>query len=205
MNNSLLQACLLMQPFTTELYLVGGCVRDTLLGKEPNDYDIVVNGDLETISTSLIDNGWSVSIVGTEHLVYVVSKGSVLFEVSQFRKARVNHGLTHPRVYASDLVEDAMCRDFTINALYMNPFTGEILDPSGRGLQDLQDKLIRFNGSPMERLKEDKLRGIRMYRFASKLGFDIEPIALRTVRRHFDFIIKETHPERIRLELEKLL
>lgn len=74
MNNMLLQACLIAQPHTKEIYFVGGCVRDMLLGKASHDYDIVVDGDLDLIANDLSDNGWKVNDVGKNFLVLIASK-----------------------------------------------------------------------------------------------------------------------------------
>lgn len=212
MDNYLLQVCLIIQPFTSELYLVGGCVRDKLLGKLPNDYDIVISGDLELVKDALKQNDWSVSEVGQNFLVTTISKfdpinqETKIYEIALFRKdGTYSDGRRPDLVEVGTIFEDAIRRDFTINSLYLDPFSGLILDPTGKGLKDLENKLIRFNGSPKERIDEDKLRGIRLYRFAAKLNFDIDPIALRIVRRHFKEIIQGVNPERIRLELEKLL
>ena len=211
MNNMLLQACLIAQPHTKEVYFVGGCVRDMLLGKAPHDYDIVVDGDLDLIANDLSDNGWKVNDVGKNFLVLIASKfdqnsnTTFIVEIAMFRKdGTYTDGRRPDYVNVGTIYDDAERRDFTINALYYNPFTSQVLDPTGKGVQDINNKLIRFNGSPKQRIEEDGLRVIRMYRFSALLGFEIDPIALKVVRRHFDEIYRNLPPERVRLELEKL-
>ena len=211
MNNMLLQACLIVQPHTKEVYFVGGCVRDMLLGKAPHDYDIVVDGDLDLIANDLSDNGWKVNDVGKNFLVLIASKfdqnsnTTFIVEIAMFRKdGTYTDGRRPDYVNVGTIYDDAERRDFTINALYYNPFTSQVLDPTGKGVQDINNKLIRFNGSPKQRIEEDGLRVIRMYRFSALLGFEIDPIALKVARRHFDEIYRNLPPERVRLELEKL-
>ena len=211
MNNMLLQACLIAQPHTKEVYFVGGCVRDMLLGKAPHDYDIVVDGDLDLIANDLSDNGWKVNDVGKNFLVLIASKfdqnsnTTFIVEIAMFRKdGTYTDGRRPDYVNVGTIYDDAERRDFTINALYYNPFTSQVLDPTGKGVQDINNKLIRFNGSPKQRIEEDGLRVIRMYRFSALLGFEIDPIALKVARRHLDEIYRNLPPERVRLELEKL-
>ena len=102
-------------------------------------------------------------------------------------------------------MDDALRRDFTINALYYEPFTDEVLDPTGRGLMDLRDKMIRFNGKPKDRITEDLLRIMRCYRFSAVLGFTIEPKALKICRTYFNEMCSKISGERIRLEVEKMI
>lgn len=211
MNNMLLQACLIAQPHTKELYFVGGCVRDMILGQAPHDYDIVVDGDLDLIANDLTDNGWKVNDVGKNFLVLIASKfdyntnSTIIIEIAMFRKdGTYTDGRRPDYVNVGTIYDDAERRDFTINALYYDPFTTQVIDPTGKGIQDIENKLIRFNGSPKQRIEEDGLRVIRMYRFSALLGFEIDTIALKVARRHFDEIYRSLPPERVRLELEKL-
>lgn len=212
MNNLLLQACLIIQPYTESLYFVGGCVRDMLLNKNPHDFDIALDGDLDKIAEVLLDNGWKINEAGKNFFVLIASKfdhnTNKLFsiEIALFRKdGTYEDGRRPSQVNAGTIYDDAERRDFTINSLYFDPFEDRIIDPTGKGIKDIQNKLIRFNGSPNERIKEDGLRVIRMYRFSASLGFSIDPMALRIARRHFNEIYSNLPAERVRLELEKLI
>lgn len=212
MNNMLLQICLIVQPFTTQLLLVGGCVRDKLLGKYPNDYDLVVNGDLSEISEALRDNGWKINGAGLNFFVLIASKVDQVtndlhtFEIAMFRKDGTYVDGRRPEyVDVGTIEEDAIRRDFTINSLYEDPFSGLIIDPTGHGLRDIQSKIIRFNGKPKHRIQEDYLRIFRLYRFAAQLNFEIDPHALRIARTYFGSACEKVSPERIRVELEKMV
>ena len=94
-----------------------------------------------------------------------------LYEVTEWSDELWSDGRRPDSVQVGTIEEDAMRRDFTINSLYLNPWTGEIHDPTGRGLEDLKNRIIRFNGKASDRIKEDYLRIFRAYRFASQLGF----------------------------------
>lgn len=211
MNNTLLQLCLIIKPFTTQLFFVGGCVRDMILGKQPHDFDIVMDGDLDKITEELIKNDWKVNEAGKNFLVLIAGKFNEItnvtetFEIALFRKDGTYEDGRRPTfVEIGTIYDDAERRDFTINSLYYDPFTNKIYDPTKKGLKDIDQKLIRFNGSPAQRIKEDSLRIFRMYRFASQLGFDIDPMAIRISRREFDQAFKTLSSERVRLELEKI-
>lgn len=205
MNADLLQLLLILEPFSKNTYLVGGCVRDELMGLSPKDYDIVTDIPLEVSKPVLIDNGWKVKECGEAFLVLNVSKGGEQFEIACFRKDGVYLDGRRPEaVEIGTIEEDARRRDFTVNALYMNPFTGEVLDPTHLGLQDLENRLLRFIGRPSDRIEEDNLRVFRYYRFLQK-GFKAERHSLKACRRYFNDVYLNTTPERVRLELEKMV
>lgn len=202
----LLQLVILCRNFTDQVYLVGGCVRDMQLGKVPKDFDLVVNGSLDSITEELKQNGWKIDEAGLNFLVTIASKNGHQFEIAMFRKdGTYTDGRRPDSVEVGTIEEDAIRRDFTINSLYYDPMTGTILDPTGKGLKDLKDKVIRFNGRPKDRITEDLLRIMRCYRFASKLDFEIEPKALKICRTYFNDMCAKIPPERIRLEVEKML
>lgn len=203
--NTLLQLCLILQPHTEDLYFVGGCVRDTLLGKIPKDYDLVINGDLDIVEKNLLDNDWKVNNAGKQFLVLIASKHGQQFEIAAYRKdGTYTDGRRPDFVDIGTIEEDATRRDFAINSMYMCPFTGKIIDPTGKGLKDLENKVLRFNGKAKDRIEEDYLRIMRMYRFSTQLGFTIEPKALKLCRTYFNTMIATVAPERIRLEVEKM-
>lgn len=205
-NLTFLQLCLIIQPLVTEMYLVGGCVRDMLIGKQPKDFDLVVNGNLDLIEEELCANGWQIDGAGKQFFVLIATRNGQQFEIAMFRKdGTYTDGRRPDFVEIGTMLDDAMRRDFTINSLYMNPWSGEILDPTCKGIQDIKDKLIRFNGKHVDRIKEDKLRIMRCYRFAKQLGFTIETKALKACRRHFDDMVKEVSSMRIMNEVEKMV
>lgn len=211
MNNMLLQLCLIAKPFTKDLLLVGGCVRDMQLGLDPNDYDLVVDGNLDDIANSLLDNGWQLNDAGKNFFVLIASKVDPvtnhlhIFEIAMFRKDGTYVDGRRPEyVDVGTIEEDALRRDFTINSLYYDPFSGVIIDPTGQGLRDINLKIIRFNGRAKDRIEEDALRIFRLYRFSSQLNFTIETTALKYARRYFSEAYKKLSPERVRLELEKM-
>lgn len=204
--NELLQLFLICKNYTQKVYLVGGCVRDMHLGKTPKDFDLVVDCSLAEITEELKENGWKIDEAGLNFLVTIASRNGHQFEIAMFRKdGTYTDGRRPDSVEVGTIQEDALRRDFTINSLYLDPFTDEVLDPTGKGLKDLKDKIIRFNGKPKDRITEDLLRIMRCYRFASKLKFEIEAKALKICRTYFSEMCIKIPPERIRLEVEKML
>ena len=140
MNNTLLQLYLLLSNLSSNTYLVGGCVRDMLLGIEPKDFDIVCDIDLDLVSQTLQKNGWKVDEAGKQFLVMIVSKNNEQFEIANFRNdGNYSDGRRPDSVSIATINEDCIRRDFTVNSLYFNPFTNQVLDPTGKGLQDLQN------------------------------------------------------------------
>ena len=127
---------------------------------------------------------------------------SLTVEISNFRKDTVCDG-RHAEVEIGTIEDDAHRRDFTVNALYINTKTYEVVDPTGQGLTDLRTKVLRFVGRPKDRLKEDWLRGWRFMRFLKK-GFVPDPKSLRVVREMWNEIYENSTPERVRMELEKM-
>src|SRR6267154_77503 len=181
--------------------LVGGCVRDLLLGREPADYDLTTDARPEQVASLFPE---SVS-VGAQFGVILIPRDGLKVEVATFR-SDVGHsdGRHQDRVvYANTPQEDVRRRDFTINGLLMPHDTGEVLDFVG-GQADLEAKVIRAIGEPDRRFAEDKLRMMRAVRFAARFGFEIEAATFRAVRRHVEEI-HQVSPERLREELTKLL
>ena len=204
-NITLLQLCLIIQPHVQEMYIVGGCVRDMLLKRTPKDFDLVVNGNLDIIEEELRQNGWKIDGAGKQFFVLIASKDNQQFEIAMFRKdGTYTDGRRPDFVEVGSIYEDAERRDFTINSLYMNPWTQEVVDPTGNGLKDIENKILRFNGKAKERISEDKLRIMRCYRFSAQLGFEIEKKALKACRTYFEAMTKEVSAMRIMNEVEKM-
>lgn len=183
-------------------FVVGGAARDLLSGKEPNDWDLVTDIPMEKLVSVFEEGGFEVSQTGVAHLVLNVSLADFIVEISNFRKDKVCDG-RHAEVEIGSIVDDAHRRDFTINALYINTKTSEVVDPTGQGLDDLKANTLRFVGRPKDRIREDYLRGWRAMRFAQR-GFTLEPRSLRAIREMWKEIYENSTPERVRVELEKM-
>ena len=182
-----------------EAFWAGGCVRDALLGREPHDYDVASNATPDQIEALFPHT----VPVGKQFGVIIVLEGGHQFQVATFRaEADYQDGRRPGTVRFSHAREDAIRRDFTVNALFYDPITEQVHDWVG-GEKDLSARLIRTVGSPEERFAEDHLRLLRAIRFAAQLGFDIEAQTMAAVQTHAEKI-KLVSAERIRDELNKL-
>ena len=155
-----------------ELFVVGGSVRDFSLGLEPKDYDLCTNATPD--QTIEICSAYRTQLQGKAFAVVAIyDEDNVMYEIASYRRD-INHtGRSCQVELVSSLEEDLNRRDFTINALCYDIKNDKIIDLVG-GLKDLENKVIRFIGDPSERIKEDKLRILRMFRFASRLNFFID-------------------------------
>lgn len=183
-----------------EAYAVGGCVRDSILGRRPEDWDITTNAEpvqVKRIFRRTVDTG-------IQHGTVTVLLGGEGFEVTTYRLDGKYEDARHPSevIFTRDLLEDLKRRDFTINAMAYNDDEG-LIDAFG-GLKDLNEGLIRAVGSPRERFKEDALRIMRAVRFAAQLNFSIEEQTFSAIREETENL-KRISAERIRVELVKLL
>jgi poly(A) polymerase len=157
-------------------FVVGGAVRDLLLGVKPKDFDIATNATPEQVKR-LFRRAF---IIGKRFQIVHVMFGQDLLEVTTFRGAgeasapKDEHGRVLRDNNFGPQHEDAMRRDFTINAMYYDPATQEVLDYHG-GIADIRDKTLRIIGQPEARYREDPVRMLRVVRFAAKLEFTIEP------------------------------
>jgi poly(A) polymerase len=180
-------------------FWVGGCVRDFLLGREPQDFDIATDarpGQVEKLFPKTIP-------VGKKFGVIIVVAGGQQFQVATFRaEADYRDGRRPETVVFANAEADALRRDFTVNGLFYDPVTQKIHDWVG-GEKDLRAKLIRAIGSPAERFDEDHLRMLRAVRLAAQLGFEIERETLAAIQARA-VKIKQISAERVRDELLKL-
>jgi poly(A) polymerase len=158
-----------------QAFLVGGCVRDALCGERPKDFDVATNAPLEKISKIFR----RARIVGRRFPIVHVRYGRDLIEVSTFRQS-ISDNVVHDqqgmilRDHAfGTMQEDAFRRDFSVNALYYDPNTNEIIDYVG-GIKDIEAKRLRFIGETKVRLAEDPVRVLRALRFGEKLGFSVD-------------------------------
>ena len=183
-----------------EAMLAGGCVRDLLLGTEPKDYDVATSADAAQVE-ALFPN---TKAVGREFGVMLVIMDRRSFEVTTFRTEQGYADGRHPdSVAGAGVAEDAQRRDFTINGMYWDPVSGELLDLVG-GRDDLEAGLVRAIGDPEQRFREDHLRIVRAVRFAARLGFSIEPETMRALKSLAGLVQRVT-PERMQQELRIIL
>jgi len=184
-----------------QAWLVGGCVRDLLLGREPEDYDVATDAPPDEVR-ALFGNA---RLVGAHFGVVLVAQGEAEVEVATLRTDHCYRDGRRPSAvsFETDPRRDVERRDFTINGLLLDPTTGEVLDFVG-GREDLAAGLIRAIGDPDRRFAEDHLRMLRAVRFAAGLGFRIEPQTQQAIRRHREQI-RRISPERIRDELIRIL
>jgi poly(A) polymerase len=184
-----------------EALLVGGCVRDLLLNREPADYDVTTDATPERV-LQLFPDGIG---VGAQFGVVLVLRDTAKVEVATFRSDVGYSDGRHPDrvLYSKTPREDVARRDFTINGLLMRHDTGEVLDYVG-GQDDVHARLVRAIGDPDRRFTEDKLRMLRAIRFAARFGYAIEPATFAAIQEHAPEI-HVVSPERIREELTKLL
>jgi poly(A) polymerase len=189
-----------------QAYLVGGCVRDILLKREPADYDVATDATPERVQ-ELFPRSLA---VGAKFGVIVVldetsEEHPLQVEVATFRSDVGYTDGRHPDkvVYSTSPEEDAKRRDFTINGLFLDPLSGDILDFVG-GRKDLDAGIIRAIGKPAERFAEDKLRMIRAVRFAARFRYAIESTTFTAIVKAAPQI-HEVSAERLRDELTKIL
>jgi poly(A) polymerase len=180
-------------------FLVGGCVRDFLLGREPQDFDIATDAKPEQVEKLFKRT----VAVGRKFGVMIVVEGGHQFQVATFRaEADYQDGRRPEKIIFANAEADASRRDFTVNGLFYDPLTKKIHDWVG-GEKDLRVKIIRTIGKPEERFSEDHLRLLRAIRFAAQLNFEIEPKTFAAVKKLAPKI-KLISAERIRDELLKL-
>lgn len=192
-------ACLLLAAGHRALF-AGGCVRDRLLGKSPDDYDVATSAT-PTEVTAMFSNA---NLVGAHFGVVVVKHGGHHVEVATFRTDGSYHDARRPvRVEFSTPEEDAKRRDFTINGLFEDPTSGEVIDHVG-GLEDLKARRLRAIGDPEARFREDALRLMRAARFATRLGFEVEP-QTRAALESCAGLLAKIAVERIRDEFSRIL
>lgn len=183
-------------------FLVGGAVRDALLGREASDVDLATRAhphEVERVFRRTFEEG-SMRAHGT---MGVLGASGEPYEVTTFRRAVATDGRRATVEFADRIEEDLARRDFTVNAMAWRPTTGELVDPFG-GKADLSAQRVRAVGNPDERFREDRLRILRGYRFVGTLGFALEPETGDAMARQAN-AIGEVSAERVASELLKLL
>ncbi len=185
-----------------EAYLVGGCVRDLLLGMSPHDWDITTDALPEEIIDCFSDK--TIVKSGLKYGTVMVVENGIAYEITTFR---IDQGYSDRRrpdavLFTACLQDDLSRRDFSINAMAYHPKVG-LIDYFG-GEDDLQNKIIRCIGNADDRFNEDALRILRALRFASVLGFEIEETTSKSIDRNKD-LLKDIAIERINIEFCKLI
>jgi putative nucleotidyltransferase with HDIG domain len=184
-----------------QAYFVGGCVRDLLLGRTPDDFDVATSA----LPDQVLDLFEKTFAVGAHFGVVLVRMGEVVTEVATFRSDGVYSDGRHPDAvrFSATPEEDVKRRDFTINGMMMDPATDTVLDFVG-GRQDLSAKVVRAIGDAGQRFTEDKLRMLRAIRFAARFAFDLDPATASAIER-LALQIGQVSRERIRDELTRML
>ena len=185
-----------------EAYLVGGSVRDMIMGRQIYDYDICTSALPKEVYGVFPDD--KIFETGIKHGTVTVIIASASLEITTYRIESTYSDNRHPdSVEFTDLIEnDLSRRDFTVNAIAYSPHSG-ITDPFG-GCGDIEKKIIRCVGEPDKRFGEDALRILRALRFSSVLGFEIEPETAESIHRNYK-LLENISVERIFAELSKLL
>ena len=188
-------------------YLVGGCVRDLLLGIHPKDFDVVTSAHPRQIRR-IIPNSY---VIGKRFCLVLVKRGEDQFEVSTFRnsnapqhdnRSRKQKDFMKDNLFGTP-IEDAQRRDFTINSLFYDPFQKKIIDYCD-GLKDIQSRVIRMIGDPYVRIPEDPIRILRSLRLAHKLQFSIHPLLRKAIFQLSQSISSSILPRK-REEMLKIL
>lgn len=187
-----------------EGYAVGGCIRDCLLKKKPNDWDICTSAEPEKVINIFREKGFKAIPTGLKHGTITLILDDESYEITTFRIESEYEGNRRPIsvIFTDDIVQDLSRRDFTINAMAYNNKRG-LIDPF-HGRSDLNNKIVKTVGNANERFQEDALRIIRGVRFACQLNFEIDDITLKAMKTNRD-LISNISMERIREELNKIL
>ncbi len=197
--------CRLIADAGYQVFFVGGCVRNAVLQHPDSDVDISTDALPQTVMTLAKIAGLKALPTGIEHGTVTVIVGETPFEITTFRRDVATDGRRAVVAFSQDISEDAVRRDFTMNALYATP-DGRLIDPLG-GLPDLIARHIRFIQDPVARIQEDYLRILRFYRFFAwfgnvEAGFD--PDAINAIAQNIDGV-ETLSAERIGQEMRKLL
>ena len=174
-----------------ELYLVGGAVRDTLMGKAPKDYDVATNADPEEVIKILKkDSSLRLDLTGKQFgVVRVKTREGGEYEIATFRED-IGKG-KGTSVKFSTIENDVQRRDLTINALFYDMDSGEVVDYVG-GIEDIENGVIRAVGEPGQRFDEDRIRILRAVRFAARMGSELDPATKQAILEDNELIDTDT-------------
>ncbi|MFX0150781.1 MAG: CCA tRNA nucleotidyltransferase [Candidatus Hodarchaeota archaeon] len=218
---NVLAVCQLLVKNSKEAFIVGGSIRDIIISrladkknnmntltktvsKKPTDWDVATNATPDEV-IAIFEKDFRVIPTGIKHGTVTIISDQLNIEVTTFRKESEYLDGRRPTqvTFVDNITIDLSRRDLTINAIAYDPVHDNLIDPFN-GLKDIQDKIIRMVGDPDDRLEEDGLRLIRIFRFTSQLGFTIEQETLNAIPRHFE-VFRKVSNERIHSELQKLL
>ena len=200
-----------------ETYIVGGAVRDLLLGRPPKDYDLSTAATPEEVRA--VFGRRSARIIGKRFRLVHLRFGNEIYEIATFRRRPDSQGVIPAKLSGNaDLPdklifedndfgtaqEDAFRRDFTCNALFYDPIADSIIDFTGKGREDIQNRVVRIIGDPTERMEEDPVRLLRALKLVGQYGFAPEP-STEAVLRSRMALIQHAANSRLTLELEKIL
>lgn len=186
-------------------HLVGGAVRNALMGMPVSDLDIATSAHPGTVQALFEAEGCAVHPTGIEHGTLTVVVDDEPFEITTWRRDVETDGRRATIAFATSIGEDARRRDFTVNALYADA-RGAITDPTGQGLADIAARRIAFIDNPADRIREDALRILRFYRFSATHGMEIDPASPdANACRALGFLARNLPRERIGAEMIKLL
>ncbi|NLW41807.1 MAG: CCA tRNA nucleotidyltransferase [Tissierellia bacterium] len=190
-----------LEEYGEEGFLVGGCVRDSLMGNTPSDFDVTTSAKPDRIMEIFSDK--KLITLGKKYGTIGIMVDGEIIETTTYRKDGDYLDGRHPEnvEFSKDLIQDLKRRDFTINAMAMD-VRGNIIDEFG-GISDLESGIIRTVGIPEERFEEDKLRMLRGVRFANRFNFQIEDETYLAIRK-FAKNITQVAPERIQMELNQI-
>jgi poly(A) polymerase len=203
-SQAAIRTCEILQRGGYKAFVVGGGVRDSLLGVQPKDFDVATDATPEQVQALFR----RARIIGRRFKIVHVLFGRETIETSTFRALQVDAETDeHGRVLRDNLYgsqqEDALRRDFTVNALYYDPIADQVLDYLG-GVADLKARTLRMIGDPATRYREDPVRMLRTVRFAAKLDFGVDPATLAPIRELAD-LIENVPSARLFDEMLKLL
>lgn len=191
-------------------YIIGGAVRDLWLGRQPKDFDLVTNATPDDIQAmpefTRVKHTDAAQAFGVTRVEFEFSGVGHWLEIATFRKDLEAHrGRKATKIVFAELEDDVWRRDFTINALALDPSTGQVTDYVG-GIEDLEGRLVRFIGQPAARIREDPLRIMRAIRFKNHLGFNYDPVTAEAIKQAVgEGYIERIAVDRIRDELTSLL
>ncbi|MBO4540028.1 MAG: HD domain-containing protein [Clostridia bacterium] len=189
--------------FPVPLYLVGGYVRDALSGRISDDYDICSSLPAEKVASLLSGTPYVISLIKKDTGTVAIACHGTEWQYTAFRTDRYEGGHTPAATYPTDIEGDARRRDFKANAVYYDIKNDKIVDPLG-GVKDIENRILSTTRSPKEVFSEDGLRLMRLARQAAETGFSVHPDTLAGARENAEKI-DEIAPERIRVELERIL
>jgi poly(A) polymerase/tRNA nucleotidyltransferase (CCA-adding enzyme) len=201
-----------LQSASYEVYLVGGCVRDLVMGNKPKDYDITTNATpeqiIELFPKTFYENTYgTVGVVtcGEEGLPICTDETVKIVEVTPYRLETTYSDNRHPDevMWSKDIKDDLKRRDFTCNAMAYNPITGELVDIFG-GQEDISNKIIKAVGEADTRFNEDALRLMRAVRFVWQLDFDLDTVTRESIEKNAH-LLNTISRERVRDEFVKLI